>query len=175
MNVLFKLFSTLNRYLLFFEKSFMCILLFSMIILSFGQVVARNAFSSGFIWIDQVLRVEVLWVTFVGASLATEYGQHIKIDFLTNVIHSNKTIKIIHTCSQVFALAVCILLFSVAAEYISIVSADTTSTLINGIADWVLKLVIPYCFFVMILRCVMNIMRLFIEAHPGFSNSKSVK
>ena len=74
-----------SRYLLVFEKFFLCLLLFSMAFLSFGQVLARNLFSSGFMWIDEILRVEVLWITFVGASLAAEYGQHIKIEFFTSL------------------------------------------------------------------------------------------
>ncbi len=170
----FKLFSAFNRYLLVFEKVFMCILLFSMIFLSFGQVVARNLFSSGFIWIDQVLRIELLWVTFIGASLATEYRQHIKIDFLANVIRSDHLKKIINTVAQVFALAVCILLFFVAANYIKVVSPDTAATIIHGIPDWTLKLVIPYCFFVMVIRCIINIMRINLEETPGLRDANEI-
>ena len=174
MKIIFKLFSDLNRYLLAFEKVFMCILLFTMILFSFGQVVARNVFSSGFIWVDPILRMEVLWITFIGASLATEYKQHIKIDFLVNVIYSAHLKRIINTAAQVFALAVCILLFFTAASYIKIVSPDTASTIIHRIPDWILKLVIPYCFFVMVLRCIIHIMRNYFGGEPDFQEFDSV-
>ncbi|MBW1813319.1 MAG: TRAP transporter small permease subunit, partial [Deltaproteobacteria bacterium] len=76
--------TSINQFFILFEKVLLTTLLFSMIVLSFGQVVARNLFSTGFIWVDQMLRLEVLWVAFIGAALATEFNQHIKIDFLAS-------------------------------------------------------------------------------------------
>ena len=123
-----------------------------MIVLSFGQVVARNFLFTGFIWIDQVLRMEVLWVAFLGAPLATEYNQHIKIDFLTSVIRSAVLKKQIGLIAHIFAFFICCLLFIVSFNYIHIINSDFTSTVIQGVPDWFFQLIIPYSFFVISLR-----------------------
>lgn len=153
--------SSLNQYVVLFEKLFISILLFSMIVLSFGQVLVRNLFSMGFIWIDQVLRLEVLWVAFLGAAIATEYHQHIKIDFLASLIQSNSLKRLINTLANLFAFFICCLLFIVASSYIRIVSSDLTDTIIHGIPDWYFQLIIPYCFFFASIRTCINIFNLY--------------
>ena len=149
-----------NNGILVVEKILICLMLFSMIFLSFGQVVARNVFQTGFIWIDSVLKIEVLWLTFMGASMATHYRQHIKIDFLVNIIHDEKYKKNIDIVSQVFATLLCFFLFISAASFIQLVSANTISTFFRGVPDWYFQLVIPYCFLVMTIRCPNNIWRI---------------
>lgn len=135
-------------------------LLFSMVALSFSQVVARNLFSTGFLWIDQILRLEVLWIAFLGAALATAYNQHIKIDFLASVIRSDLSKKIIGMGAHLFSFVVCCLLFIVSVDYILIVSSDSTSTIISGIPDWSFRCIIPYCFFIVSVRSIINIMKI---------------
>ena len=46
------------------------------------QIVLRNLFDSGLYWGDPLLRVVVLWLSIVGAMIATREGGHIKIDVL---------------------------------------------------------------------------------------------
>jgi len=169
MNSYFSRFISLNRYFILFEKIMVAVILFSMILLSFGQVVARNIFSTGFIWIDQVLRLEVLWVTFIGAALATEYNQHIKIDFLSSMINSERSKRIIGTGAYLFTFLICSLLFLIALHYIHVVSSDSTSTVIHGIPDWSFRCIIPYCFFMVSVRSVINIMKMYYgkDVHNG--------
>lgn len=152
--------TSINRFFVKFEKALLTVLVFSMITLSFGQVVARNIFSVGFIWVDQILRMEVLWVAFVGAALATEYNQHIKIDFLASIIHSDFSKKIIYTSAHFFAFFICSLLFIVALDYIHTVGSDSTGTIIHGIPDWSFQCIIPYCFLMVSIRSVINIMKI---------------
>jgi TRAP-type C4-dicarboxylate transport system permease small subunit len=160
MQTIFKFLLLANKNLLILEKVALCLLLFSMVALSFGQVVARNLFSVGFIWITEVIRIEVLWITLIGAALATEYRQHIKIDFLFNIVESGSMKKAIETLSLAFATFVCFLLFFVAKDYISLVSSDTTSTMIQDVPDWVFKLIIPYCFLMMAIRSMISVIRI---------------
>ena len=152
---------SINRIFVIFEKVLLTLLLFSMIALSFGQVVARNIFSTGFLWIDQVLRIEVLWVAFIGAALATEYNQHIKIDFLVSILRSDFAKKIIGMGAHIFAFLICCLLFIVASDYIRIVSSDITSTVFHGFPDWYFQLIVPYCFFFISIRSFINIFKIY--------------
>ncbi len=160
MKAIFQIFLTANKYLVNLEKILLCTLIFSMVILSFGQVVARNLFSTGFVWAMEVVRIEVLWITVVGAALATEYRQHIKIDFLYNIVGSPSTKKAIDFISQLFAMCTCFVLFVVGKDYLVLVSSDSTATMIQGVPDWTFKLIIPYCFFVMSVRCLFGLIKI---------------
>ncbi len=148
----------INRFFVIVEKTVLVGLLCSLIVLSFGQVVARNFFSIGFIWVDQVLQLELLWIAFIGAALATEYNQHIKIDFLASIIRSDFPKKIIGTGAHLFAFIICCLLFIVSLAYMHAVGFDSTSTIIHGVPDWSFRCIIPYCFLMMLIRSVINIM-----------------
>jgi C4-dicarboxylate transporter, DctQ subunit len=51
-----------------------------MVLLTFVQVVLRYAFHSALSWGEELLRVEVVLVTFMGAALGVKYGSHIGVD-----------------------------------------------------------------------------------------------
>ena len=53
------------------EEGILTLLLVSMIILSFTQIVLRNLFETGLIWIDPLVRQMLLWITLAGAMVAT--------------------------------------------------------------------------------------------------------
>ena len=162
--------TSINQFFILFEKVLLTTLLFSMIVLSFGQVVARNLFSTGFIWVDQMLRLEVLWVAFIGAALAAEYNQHIKIDFLASIIRSDFLRKLINTGAHLFAFLICCLLLVVSLDYIRIVGSDLTSTVFQGVPDWSFQLIIPYCFFFTSLRFFINILKISYEKDYTLKN-----
>lgn len=67
----------------FVENGLLVLLLSTMILLAAYQVIARNFFDTGILWGDALVRVLVLWVTFVGATIASRNDEHIRIDLLT--------------------------------------------------------------------------------------------
>lgn len=67
----------------FIESGLLVLLLSSMILLAAYQVIARNFFDTGILWGDALVRVLVLWVTFIGATIASRNDEHIRIDLLT--------------------------------------------------------------------------------------------
>jgi TRAP-type C4-dicarboxylate transport system permease small subunit len=70
----------------FIESGLLVVLLSIMILLAAYQVLARNFFDSGIMWGDPLVRVLVLWVTFIGATIASRDDEHIRIDLLTRFI-----------------------------------------------------------------------------------------
>jgi TRAP-type C4-dicarboxylate transport system permease small subunit len=141
------------------EKVFICILIFTMIFFSFGQVISRNVFGIGFPWIDILLRIEILWLTCIGAALATQFNEHIKIDFINSFLKSDKLKQSVEIASYVFAFAISILLFFAAKDFIDSMRGfdNPPSTLVSGIPDWNFDLVIPYCFLTMVVRYPIHI------------------
>ena len=77
-----KLLARLSGILLALERGVLVLLFSLMIVLAFAQVVLRNFFSVGLIWADPLLRNSVLWLGFIGASLATQQDKHIRIDLV---------------------------------------------------------------------------------------------
>jgi C4-dicarboxylate transporter DctQ subunit len=72
----------LDEWLAKAESGVLVFLLFLMVFLAFGQVLLRNFLNSGLLWTDIFLRQLVLWVGFLGASLAVRERRHISIDVL---------------------------------------------------------------------------------------------
>ena len=62
------------------------VILFSMIGLSFVQIILRNFFDSGIGWADVTVRHLVLWIAFLGAVLASLEDRHINLDLLSRLI-----------------------------------------------------------------------------------------
>ncbi len=57
-----------------------------LLLLSLVQIIARNAFETGFPLLDVISRHLVLFVIFFGAGLVTEQGRHIRIDVLASLL-----------------------------------------------------------------------------------------
>ena len=79
--------STLLRRL---ESGVLVMLLSTMIGLAAYQVLARNLFDTGIFLGDALVRVLVLWVTMVGAMVASRNDEHIRMDLLTRFVGENK-------------------------------------------------------------------------------------
>jgi len=151
--------SKLHHLLLTCEKTALVLLLASMVLLSFSQVVMRNFFSSGFIWAADILRAEVIWITFIGAALATEYKRHIRIDILSRLVKNKQAVRTFDLLADLFTAGVSTLLFAAAVQYIALMKPYATDVLFLGVEDWMIRLVIPYAFAAMAIRCGIFVFR----------------
>jgi TRAP-type C4-dicarboxylate transport system permease small subunit len=57
-----------------------------MLLLSLGQILARNFMQMGFPEVDAIIRGLVMWVVFAGAAIAVHSHRHIRIDVLNLVL-----------------------------------------------------------------------------------------
>lgn len=64
------------------EDALLVLLLLGMIGMAAGQVLLRNFFDGGVYWGDSAVRVMVLWVTMLGAMVASRDDSHIRIDLV---------------------------------------------------------------------------------------------
>lgn len=81
-----KIFLSVDKKLAQVEAGILILTLSIMILLAFLQVILRNFFSYSIIWGDPFLRHLVLWIGFLGASMATKENRHINIDALFRVL-----------------------------------------------------------------------------------------
>ena len=77
-----KFLNTIDKGLSHIESSVLILILSSVVFLAFFQIILRNFFSYSIIWGDPLLRHMVLWIAFLGASLANKENRHINIDVL---------------------------------------------------------------------------------------------
>ena len=73
-----RVFTFLNKV----EEGIIWIIMLEMALLSFSQVVMRYVFHTAFSWSEEVLRYQMVFVTFFGASLGVKYDAHISVKAL---------------------------------------------------------------------------------------------
>jgi TRAP-type C4-dicarboxylate transport system permease small subunit len=74
-----KVFSLFEEYALFFMTLQMGLSIFL-------QVAMRYVFNSAITWLDELVHIEVVFLTFFGAGLGIKYGSHIAVDVLRNQV-----------------------------------------------------------------------------------------
>jgi len=74
------------RALSLFEEYLLFLMVFQMGLSIFLQVVMRYAFHSAITWLGELVHIEVVFLTFFGASLCIKYGSHICVDVLKNIV-----------------------------------------------------------------------------------------
>ena len=154
MSVLKKLDSLLNK----FEGGLLVLLLATMVVMAFLQVILRNGFNSSILWVDILLRHLVLWTGFLGAALATSSERHINIDAFTRFL-TPRLRSVVNTLTSVFAVAVCWLLLQASVTYVKN-EMIAGSTIYADLPTWYSALIIPIGFGLLILhfsvRAILN-------------------
>ena len=70
-----KFLNKINNWISLLEDWILVSIVLFMVLMAFLQVILRNIFDMGIIWGDILLRHLVLWIGFIGASLATKKKQ----------------------------------------------------------------------------------------------------
>jgi len=129
------------------EGSVLALLLAVMIFLSFLQVVLRNLFDTGLLWIEPLLRHLLLWVGVVGAAFASRSGRHINVDALSRLLPATG-MRLARVATNLFAATVTLFLahacFKLAHEEMQSPSAAFLS-----VAVWQVQLVMPLAMLLM--------------------------
>src|SRR4030042_581943 len=99
------------------EQTLLVTFLGFMIGIAFLQIVLRNFFSTGLDWGDSLVRNLVLWVGFIGATLATKEGKHINIDVVSRWLPSLGK-SMVTVITHLFSFCICCLLTYAALKFI---------------------------------------------------------
>ncbi len=163
----------LNTLLLAIERGFLVLLFSLMIVLSFSQVILRNVLSVGLIWADPLLRNAVLWLGFIGASLATQQDKQIKIDLAGRFLKP-RAAAAVGVVTDLFTLAVCLLLMDASRTFVlnEIELRDTLVT-VGGfdVPTWWAQIILPVGFGLISVRILLRIFRRVAEFFRGSAPS----
>jgi TRAP-type C4-dicarboxylate transport system permease small subunit len=133
--------SRLSRALRALEDGLLVALLAAMIGVAAYQVVARNLFGGGLVWGDGLVRVLVLWVTLVGAMVASRHDDHIRMDLVARFLPPRWK-RLLQRFTGAFTAAVCGLFAWHSARFVWIDYQDGTIAF-AAVPAWACELVIP--------------------------------
>ena len=132
------------------EDALLVLLLTAMIVLASTQILLRNLLDSGFVWIDPLLRVLVLWLGLIGATVATRNNRHIRIDLLSKLFSRNTHRLIQSIIGQVSAWT-CLVVAWYGFKWIQMDYVDEVISF-AGVPAWLLEVIIPVTFALIGLR-----------------------
>jgi len=146
-----KFISLVNR----LEDGLLVLILSTMIVLAVYQIIARNVFSEGVVWIDPLLRTLVLWVGLAGAVVATRTDHHIKIDVFVKYLPA-VFLPYVQRTVYLFTLLICLLIAWHSARFV-LSEYEYGTVAFSGVPAWSAAIIIPVCFLLIALRYLMLI------------------
>lgn len=154
----------LLHWLAWLENTVVVVLLVAMLVLSVVQVVLRNVLDSGIDWVQPFQQYALLWLGFVGASIATRENKHISIDVVVMLLPKRQRRWLVWL-PGVFAAVVC----GVAAWccWLLLVYEKEAGDMAFGVVPlWLCLTIMPLSFAVMALRALASA---FHSQETGFS------
>ena len=152
---------TIERSLFRVESILIVVILLFMVVFAFLQVVLRNFWGKGFLWGDIFLRHLVLWVGFLGASIATRDNRHINIDITTRSMPPNLR-RIVHVATSLIAAGVSVVLTKAAITFVAL-ERESETILFGNVPTWWLQVIIPVGFALIGFRFVLRALQLIFD------------
>ena len=103
------------------EEYSLCIMVLQMGVSVFLQVIMRYVFHSAIYWLAELVHIEVVLLTFFGASLGIKYGSHICIDVLKNSL-KDPFLSLLEVFTHLITAAYAILIIYFGANLIKLMS-----------------------------------------------------
>ncbi len=134
------------------EEWILIFVVMSMVLFSFLQVVLRNILSEGILGGDIVLRHLVLWVGFIGASLATRSERHINIDVFSRFFKGRVRLASA-IIVNLFSALIAYFLASASVSFVLMERAYKT-VLFGSVESWYFQIIIPIGFAIITFRFI---------------------
>lgn len=112
--------------------------------LAFLQVILRNVFDDSIIWADVAIRILVLWVTMLGAMVATQKKKHIKID-LTEKLFTPRQYRFVRGIGRLFAAGVMFVVSYYCYEMVML-EYEFGTVAFASVPTWVCQSILPIGF-----------------------------
>jgi len=132
------------------ENILLVVLLAAMVLLAAGQIVLRNFMNMSIAGSDQLLRLLVLWVAFMGAVAASREGKHIHVDAIVRWL-PGRAHALARAVTDLFTLAVCGVLAYESARYL-VNSRAAEEVAFADVPLWITASVLPLAFSLIGLR-----------------------
>lgn len=138
------------------EDGLMVAILSLLIGLAITQILLRNLFDSSLLWADPVIRISVLWIALLGATIGTRKGEHIAIDVLSHYIKGVWRIWMQRLVSLV-VLLVSVLMTWVSWTLVMYEKNEWFTPAFGEVPVWPFQVIIPVAFGYIALRSLVHI------------------
>jgi C4-dicarboxylate transporter DctQ subunit len=118
-------------------------------------------------WSEPFVRLLVLWLTFLGASLLTEENKHIKIDLLSTLIPS-KWLPVRELILSLVCILISALMLKVCTDYIKMEMTFGQNMFFN-LPSWIGQLILPAGFAVILFRFLLRAIAQGLEIARGLT------
>jgi len=132
------------------EDGLMTLALVTLVSLAFLQILLRNLFDTGIGWADPFLRTMILWVTLLGAMVATRENNHISIDLVSRYLNA-RFHPWINMITGLFSSGVCGVVCWYSLELV-LVEYEDGFLAFGVIPVWLCQSILPIGFGVMSIR-----------------------
>ena len=159
--MLMKTLDRIDRALAKVEGWLIIALLWTMVVLTFVQVGCRSLYTHGhFLWANELLgdldwsgplvQLLVLWLTFLGSSLLTREGKHIKIDLFSTLLPP-KWLPLRGFILAVVSLFIIGIMVKVCIDYL-MMEMEFGGTSLFYLPSWVGQIILPVGFTLLFFR-----------------------
>jgi len=136
-----------------------------MVVLTFIQVCLRGLFTHGHFqwanalmgqldWSEPFVRLLVLWLTFLGASLLTQENKHIKIDLLSAILPP-KWLPVRELILSLMCVLISAIMLKVCIDYIKMEMTFGGSMFLH-LPSWIGQVILPAGFAVILFRFLLR-------------------
>jgi TRAP-type C4-dicarboxylate transport system permease small subunit len=157
----------LDRLLAGLERVAIVVLLCSLLLLGLLQIILRNVFTGGLFWADEVLRHLVLWLGFLGASLATHEQRHLRMDMLARWMPEGAQ-SWLDLLLNLVAASGCAILAQAAWTFVRF-ERESGAVLSVGLAVWMVQSIVPLGFALMMLRFALRMLEALAQLRKAHS------
>ena len=126
------------------ETALLVVILGSMILLAFGQIVMRNFFDLGLQWGDELLRMLVLWLAVAGAVAASRADKHINIAVLDRFLSPGLK-RVVQLLVHLFTALICAIVAWFSLQFVQ-TSREYGDLILGDVPAWWLQSVLPVGF-----------------------------
>jgi C4-dicarboxylate transporter DctQ subunit len=145
------MFSRIDSALCWLEDAFIASLLLSASVIIFVNVVLRYIFNTGFIWAEEFVRYEIVWLVFIGGSVAARKGIHIGVEAVLHVLPAAAA-RALKVTVGVICIAFCAALVWYGAELVAQTQTFRQRTSAMQAPFWIVQLAVPIGAALMLVR-----------------------
>jgi TRAP-type C4-dicarboxylate transport system permease small subunit len=165
--------SKIGRGLNHVEEYVLFLMVLQMGISVFIQVIMRYLFQSAITWLDELVHIEVIFLTFFGASLCIKYGAHISVDALKKGIQREPYRSLMEVLNHLVMAVYVSVLVTFGMNLISAMATNTNYTPTLRIPKHYLYFVVCVALALIGIRSILGVYR--ILATTRFRRVEEVK
>jgi len=132
------------------ENAMLVAMLAAMVLLAAAQILLRNFLGISIQGADQLLRLLVLWVAFLGAVSASREGKHIHVDAIARWLPGRINAGVT-ALTDLFTLCVCLVLSWQSVRFIQS-ARESAEMAFGAFPVWVAAIILPLAFALIALR-----------------------